>query len=116
MKKFNREELVKEDKDINTYIDVALKTYAVMDFNKNEGLKEFNRVVTKSDEVSQINEADLKSFFNLRLAMEYIVDNNIDITHMNKDERTNVEREISSKILSNLRSGKEGYLVVKSFK
>ena len=114
MKKFNREELVKEDKDINTYIDVALKTYAVMDFNKNEGLKEFNRVVTKSDEVSQINEADLKSFFNLRLAMEYIVDNNIDITHMNKDERTNVEREISSKILSNLRSGKEGYLVVKS--
>ena len=114
MKKFNREELVKEYKDIKTYIDAALKTYAVMDFNKNEGLKEFNRVVTKSDEVSQINEADLKSFFNLRLAMEYIVDNNIDITHMNKDERTNVEREISSKILSNLRSGKEGYLVVKS--
>lgn len=114
MEKFNREELVKEDKDINTYIDAALKTYAVMDFNKNEGLKEFNRVVTKSDEVSQINEADLKSFFNLRLAMEYIVDNNIDITHMNKEERTNVEREISSKILSNLRSGKEGYLVVKS--
>lgn len=114
MEKFNREELVKEDKDINTYIDAALKTYAVMDFNKNEGLKEFNRVVTKSDEVSQINEADLKSFFNLRLAMEYIVDNNIDITHMNKDERTNVEREISSKILSNLHSGKEGYLVVKS--
>lgn len=114
MEKFNREELVKEDKNINTYIDVALKTYAVMDFSKNEGLKEFNRVVTKSDEVGQINETDLKSFFNLRLAMEYIVDNNIDITHMNKEERNNVEREISSKILDNLRSGKEGYLVVKS--
>lgn len=114
MEKFNREELVKEDKDINTYIDAALKTYAVMDFNKNEGLKEFNRVVTKSDEVSQINEADFKNFFNLRLAMEYIVDNNIDITHMNQEERINVEKEISSKILSNLRSGKEGYLVVKS--
>lgn len=113
MEKIIKDDLVKDSRDINTYIDQALKTYSLMDFSKNDGLKEFIRVATSSNDVTSIDIADFKRFFNLRLVMEYIISHNIDISHMQKEDRISLEKEISNDILKTVRGGRENYFTVK---
>ena len=113
MEKISKEDLTKDTRDINTYIDQALKTYSLMDFSKNDGINEFFRVATMSNDTTSINLADFKRFFNLRLVMEYIISHNIDINHMKKDDRLILEKEISNNVLNDIRSGRKNYFTVK---
>ena len=113
MENISKEDLTKDTRDINTYIDQALKTYSLMDFSKNDGINEFFRVATMSNDTTSINFADFKRFFNLRLVMEYIISHNIDINHMKKDDRIILEKEISNNVLNDIRSGRKNYFTVK---
>ena len=113
MEKISKEDLTKDSRDINTYIDQALKTYSLMDFSKNDGINEFFRVATMSNDTTSINFSDFKRFFNLRLVMEYIISHNIDINHMKKDDRIILEKEISNNVLNDIRSGRKNYFTVK---
>lgn len=97
-----KSDLVLTDDKVAKMAEYAISAYFNMS-HVSDSYDEFLSYVTASNNISEINSTDFKKFFNVRVVLDYMIDQNINISNMPKEELSLTIKEASKTVVSNLR-------------
>ena len=103
-KKIVKEELFSKANAENKYINDTFSVYLALRKTYLKGLDGFISIAREKNDDTQINENDLKSFFNVILVMDYLKNNRINIFSLSEEERKNLQVTISNDVFNSLLS------------